>query len=110
MTRRLECMHLAALGIDAGHYMFDRAVFAGCVHGLKHREHRPLILRVKLLLQCGKALDSVHQHGLGLGFFDVEAASVGGVEIGEPELAWLVDAEAAESLCQRHDGSSRLRR
>ena len=55
VARRLERVHLAALRIDARHHVLDRAVLAGRVHRLEHREHRPAVLRVELLLQCRTA-------------------------------------------------------
>ena len=91
-------MHLAALRIDARHHVLDRAVLAGGVHRLEDREHRPAVLRVELLLQLRQPLDAVGEHRLGLGLFDVEAAGVGGIEVGETELVRLVDAEALDHL------------
>ena len=79
-ARRLEGMHLAALRIDAGHHVLDRAVLAGRVHRLEHGEHRPAVLRVELLLQRGEPLDAVGEHRLGVGLLDVEPAGVGRID------------------------------
>jgi hypothetical protein len=35
-----EAEYLAALWIDAGHHMFDRAVLAGGIHRLEDQQHR----------------------------------------------------------------------
>ena len=47
---RLEGDDLAALRVDAGHDVLDGAVLAGGVHGLEDEQHRPLVLRVELVL------------------------------------------------------------
>ena len=100
----LKRMHLAALRIDAGHHVLDRAVLAGRIHRLEDQQHRPAILRVELLLQLGEPLHTVCEHRLGFGLFEVETTGVGRVVIGEPELVRLVDTETAERLGERHDG------
>ena len=63
--RRLERVHLAALRIDAGHHVLDRAVLAGGVHGLEDEQHRPAILRVEHVLQLGQSLHTDLQALLG---------------------------------------------
>ena len=42
--RHLEREHLAALRIDAGHHVLDRAVLAGGVHRLEDEQQRPRVL------------------------------------------------------------------
>ena len=46
----LERGHLAALRIDAGHDVLDRAVLAGRVHRLKDQQQGPAILGVEHVL------------------------------------------------------------
>ena len=53
--RRFEGKNLAALWINARHYMLDRAVFPGRVHRLKNQQQRVTILRVELVLDSAKA-------------------------------------------------------
>jgi hypothetical protein len=48
--RLLEGVHLAALGVHAGHHVLDRAVLARGIHGLEDEEHGPAILRVEHVL------------------------------------------------------------
>ena len=38
LARLLEARNLAACGIDAGHDVSNRSVFAGCIHTLKYQE------------------------------------------------------------------------
>src|SRR4029450_11331070 len=47
---RFEGIHLATLWISPLHDVLDGAVFAGRVHRLKDQQHRPLVLRVELVL------------------------------------------------------------
>ena len=54
----LERIDLGALRIQAAHHMFDRAVFAGRVHGLKNDQHGPPILGVEPFLQLREPLDA----------------------------------------------------
>ena len=56
--RRLEGVDLAALRVDAGHDVLDRAVLAGRVHRLEDQQHRPAVLRVEHVLQLGERLDA----------------------------------------------------
>ena len=56
--RRLEGKDLAALRIDAGHDVLDRAVLARGVHGLEDEQHGPAVLRVEHVLQLGQSLDA----------------------------------------------------
>ena len=45
------------LGIDAGHDVFNHAVFAGCIHPLKDNQDAVLFLRRQVLLNFGEHLD-----------------------------------------------------
>ena len=65
--RRLEAGHLHALRVHPRHHVLDRAVLAGRVHRLEHAEHRPFVLRVELLLQCGQAMHTAGEHGAACG-------------------------------------------
>ena len=60
-ARRLERVDLAALRVDAGHDVLDRAVLAGRVHRLEDGQHRPAVLRVEHVLQLGERLDAHRQ-------------------------------------------------
>ena len=79
-ARRLEGVDLAALRVDARHDVLDRAVLAGGVHRLEHRQHRPAVLGVELLLQVGKPFYAVGEHRLGVVLADVEAEGVGRID------------------------------
>src|SRR4029453_8506587 len=59
--RRLEGVHLAALRIDSGHHVLDRAILAGGVHRLKGEEDGPAVLRVEPVLELGERLDPDRQ-------------------------------------------------
>ncbi len=61
-TRVLEAVNLASLRIDARHDVFDRAVFAGGVHGLEDEEKGVTIVRVEQTLQLPELLDLVREH------------------------------------------------
>src|SRR5215467_6436734 len=45
--------------------MFDGAILAGGVQGLKNQQHSPFVLRVKLVLQLRKGLNAVSQRLFG---------------------------------------------
>ena len=64
--RRFEREHLAALRVDAGHDVFDRAVLAGGVHRLEDQQHGPLVLGVELVLQFAQPGDAFLQPFLRL--------------------------------------------
>ena len=53
----LEAEHLAALRIDAGHDVLDRAVLARGVHRLKNQQQRITIVRVEQILVLAHFLD-----------------------------------------------------
>ena len=59
---RLERKNLAALGVNAGHHMLDRAVLPRCVHCLKDQQHSPIVLGIKPVLKLGEHIDP---HGKG---------------------------------------------
>ena len=63
---RLEAEDLAALRVDAGHHVPDRAVLAGGVHRLEDQQQRVGVLRVELVLVLGEELDAVVEKGNGL--------------------------------------------
>ena len=56
-----EGVYLAALRIDAGHHVLDRAVFAGRIHRLQNQQHRPRIGRKQYLLGFGELRDVIRQ-------------------------------------------------
>ena len=57
----LEAEHLAALRIDTGHDVPDRAVLACRIHGLKHQQDGVAVGRVEKLLLGTEARDVVAQ-------------------------------------------------
>src|SRR5260370_1479471 len=57
----LERKDLAPLRINAGHHMLDRAIFSRGVHRLKDEQDRPLILRIKHVLQFCKYFNTSFQ-------------------------------------------------
>src|SRR5450432_519281 len=60
----LEAEHLAALRIDAGHYVFDRAVLARRIHRLEDQEQRVAVGSVEKLLMLAQLFDMTMQHRL----------------------------------------------
>ena len=92
--RRLERVDLAALRVDPGHHVFDRAVFARGIHGLENQQHRPLVLRIKFVLQFGQRLDTHGQRLFRARFVLVaQMERVGGVVILEAEFFPVRHAE-----------------
>jgi hypothetical protein len=67
-ARMLETEYLAALRIDAGHYMLNSAVLASRVHGLKNQQDGMMVGCVEKLLLCAQACDMVRQQFLVLFF------------------------------------------
>src|SRR4029434_909734 len=63
--RRLERKNLAALRVDAGHDVLDRAVLTRRVHCLKYEQHRPTVLRIKHVLKLGQEIDAHSERFLG---------------------------------------------
>jgi hypothetical protein len=57
----LEAKHLAALGVDAGHDVPDRAVLACRIHGLKHQQDGVAVGGIEKLLLGTEARDMVGQ-------------------------------------------------
>ena len=101
-ARRLERMHFAALRVDPGHHVLDRAVLAAGIHRLEDREHRPAVIGVEHFLQVGEALDVIGEHRLRLLLADVEPRRVRRVVIGEPEALGPLDAERLDQLGAFH--------
>jgi hypothetical protein len=81
----LERIHLAPLGVDPGHHVFDHAVLARRVHGLEDQQDRPLVLGVQLLLQIVELLQPLLEMALAV-FLRLEAAGEAGIVVFEPEL------------------------
>ena len=100
--RRLEGIRLAPHRIHARHDMFDDAIFARCVHALEDKQERPLILRVKFVLQVGKLLKTLLQGRCGV-LLRSNASSIGGIEILSPEMFAMLYAVGLRQLPQfRH--------
>ncbi len=93
--------------------MLDRAVLAGGVHRLEDEQHRPAVLRVKLVLLLGQPLDAAREQLLRAGLvLGAELARVGRIEILEPEALALDDpvrldeaANGGNDVLARHAGS-----
>src|SRR5262249_9727581 len=66
---------VASLRVDAGHDVFDGAIFAGGIHGLKNQEQRPAVLRVKFFLVFRQQFFAVLQSFLGV-FLAFQAVGV----------------------------------
>jgi len=60
----LEAEHLAALRIDAGHHVLDRAILSGRVHRLKDHQHGEAVGCVEQLLQRAQPRDMLCQQFL----------------------------------------------
>src|SRR5579859_1581068 len=58
-ARSFEGVHIAALGVDAGHDVFDDAVFASSVHRLQNNQKGPAVLRIEFFLNATEELDAV---------------------------------------------------
>src|SRR6185437_4689040 len=89
--RLLERGDLAALRIDAVENTFNRAVLAGRVHALEDQQHRPAILRVKLLLKIVQALAVGVENLFALGL--VQPALLTSLVRIEMELAGSVETK-----------------
>ena len=61
----LEGKYLAALRVDTGHDVLDRAVFSRGVNGLKYEQHRPAVLRIKHILKLGQEVNAHSERFLG---------------------------------------------
>ncbi len=90
--RRLERVDLAALRVDAGHDVLDRAVLAGGVHRLEDQQHRPAILRVEHRLHLAQRADADLQGFLRLRLaLGGEASGIGRVNALQPEALAIRD-------------------
>src|SRR5207302_8352970 len=102
LARPLERMHVAALRVDPGHHVGDRAVLAARVHRLKNHQQRPAVLGVEQLLQLGEPLDVFGEDVLRLRLADVEAAGVAGIDVREVESLGALDAVVLDVLRDLH--------
>ena len=98
----LECVHLAALRIDAGHHVLDDAVLARRVHALEHQQHCPLAAGVKALLQFGELGDAVGEYRLDVLECGRQAEALGGIVIGELEMPRVIDPAPLDDLGEFH--------
>ena len=53
--------NLAALGIDAGHDMFNGAILARGIHGLKNQQQRVTVGSIEDILQIAHLFDTLAQ-------------------------------------------------
>src|SRR6476620_11274812 len=56
--RGFERKYLTPLRINARHHVFDRAIFASCIHRLEYQKHGPLTLCVEHVLQFCQHIDT----------------------------------------------------
>ena len=98
LTRLLERVHFASLGVDARHDVLDGAILACRIHRLKNYQHRPAILGVKTLLQLRQQVDAFRQQLPGLFFVDVQSSSVRRITFGKSKLIRFVDTEAIDEI------------
>jgi hypothetical protein len=116
--RGLERDDLAALRVDSGHDVLDRAVLAGGVHGLEDQEHGPAILGVEHVLELGEERDPLLQRLLGRRLvLGLQPRGVAGIDLLEPEPSPVLDAvvaselpRAADELVELHRTGRRFRR
>ena len=101
LVRLLERVHLAALRIEAAHHMLDDAVLAGRVHRLKHDQNRPVVSRIKSLLQILETLDAFLEKILRMVLREAERFVRIGV--GDTELVGLVDPKAFGDVGEIHE-------
>jgi hypothetical protein len=97
-VRRLEARDMAALGIDAGEDMLDRAVLPRRVHRLEDAEHRPAILRVELVLHRRERLHATRQQLRRAILVEVEPGGVVGLMVAQAEAIAILHAEAVQHL------------
>jgi hypothetical protein len=92
--RRLERVNVAALRIEAGHDVLDRAVLASSIHRLKDQQHGPPIPGVESVLELDQRFDAEGQRllrpRLVLRF---EVQRVSGVEVLDLESVVIGDAK-----------------
>ena len=95
---RLERMDVAALRVDAGHDVFDDAVFAGRVHSLQNDQERPAILRIEFFLHAAEKFYAVVEKFRGA-FLVVQFAGAGRIKILEAEVVAVGDAIGLGKFC-----------
>ena len=88
----LEAEHLAALRIDAGHDVLDRAVLARRVHRLKNQQQRIAVVRVEQILPLAQVLDVRGEQFLVMLVRFVKRLDLGW-QLFEPNLPAFADAE-----------------
>ena len=90
-------MNLAPLGIDPGHDVLNRTVFAGCVHSLEHEKQRPTIVGIEFLLDLRQPLHRPAQKHLGLASaLAGEPSGVRGIVVRQAEADTVVDPVAGD--------------
>jgi len=87
---RLKRRDVASLRVDAGHYVLDGAVLAGCIHGLKNDQQRPAVLGIELFLELGEQVATMLQNLPGF-FLVFHPAGVGRVVVLEPKASAFAD-------------------
>ena len=92
----LERGHLAPLRIDAGHDVFDRAVFASRVHRLEHKQQGPAVLGVKDVLLFRQPRNAALEEVRGVALVQLQAAGVPRIEVLEAEAFAFGDTERVD--------------
>ena len=92
----LERGHLAPLRIDAGHDVFDRAVFASRVHRLEDQQQGPAVLGVKDVLLFRQPRNAALEEFRGVALVQLQAAGVPRIEVLEAEAFAFGDTERVD--------------
>ncbi len=108
-ARRLEGAHVAALRIDPGHDVLDRAVLARRVHALEDQQERPPVLGVERLLHVAQQLGASRQKLERVGL-RLDPARVARIHVLEPELVALPHVVSPGQARQLLEGLARLHR
>ena len=105
----LEREHLASLRIDARHDVLDGAVLARRIHGLKHKQQGPAVLRVEHVLLFREPLGAASEKFGRLALTQLQAAGVCRIDALQAQALALGNAEwvdvfldAVQDLASRH--------
>ncbi len=98
-TGHLERRDRAALRVEGGHHLLDRAVLAGGIDALEDDEDRTFRLGPEPVLEVGQAVELARGGGLGTGL--VPAEGLAEIALGETDSRPGVDAELAAEVAHR---------
>jgi len=96
------------LRIDCSHYAADDAVLSRGIEPLQNNQDGPLVLGVELLLQLSKPLGTFAEQRIASTLVEIEAAFVGGIDIGEAKLVAVFDAKALYDVGGKHGAATIL--